>query len=126
MQIILNVPDSYGALRYRLGEKLQQLGDRLIDLQYLWEMPWISPDAVEILKLPLVLTATRPIYAPIFLPFMTTALTMSPVWKFLTNLNLGTYLEGKPNLSVLQDCLEPWPLAVISNGLTFTNSGKFT
>jgi hypothetical protein len=35
MQIILNVPDSYGALRYRLGEKLQQLGDRLIDLQYL-------------------------------------------------------------------------------------------
>ena len=50
-------------------------------LQYLWEIPSTNPLAVEILKLPVARVAILPMWIPVFLPFVTPALTISPVWK---------------------------------------------
>src|SRR5690348_2354320 len=57
---------------------------------------------------------------PFFVPLVTTARTISPVWKPLTFLAPLGLEQGKPIWLTLHFCLLPCPLAEISNGITRT------
>src|SRR6266852_2064271 len=55
---------------------------------------------------------------PCLVPDVTTALTISPVWKPLTFLAPLGFEQGKPISLTLHMCLHPCPVAVISKGET--------
>src|SRR5438552_17841919 len=76
-------------------------------LQFLWLIPCIVPTLVTILKNPLALIATLPMYVPTFFPLLTTALTMSPVLNPNNLMPAFLLVLGKPYLSILHICLLP-------------------
>src|ERR1700730_14266332 len=55
---------------------------------------------------------------PCLVPDVTTALTISPVWKPLTFFAPLGFEQGKPISFTLHICLHPCPLAVMKKGVT--------